>query len=335
MGILSGLISIFTGEKQQQLEATMNLGPAAGLIATIDIPGEQEREALVSSEEIEAVVASYAYVLDSKPAMPKAAGLWFDESVQKRRLKDGSDKVTDWLTPFVPHHLVASPGLNEHHLYGPNSSSGVAKFFRARVRELKKAKQDYEYELLALYGAAVMGSLFTALKFCDVQGAYGHQVAAYVAISDLADIKVDYRQLGYHAMTDLGKTDVKWLIESFGEPAEHQSLANSNVVRKAVTRYCWSELANQNGPRKFLGMPELTLPEWLREQVKMYLGYAKEGQARIVKVQEQQKAFEANFKVMMKALSGDFVIVDIETTGLNVDQTRLLKSVRYWSGLDS
>jgi hypothetical protein len=196
MGILSGLISISTGEKPQQPEATMNLVPAAGLIATIDIPGWQERDALASSEEIEAVVASYAYVLDSNPAMPKAAGLWFDGSVQKRRLKDGSDKLTDWLTPFVPHHLAANPGLNEYHLYGPNSSSGVAKFFQARVRELKKAKQDYEYELLALYGAAAMWSLFTALKFYDVQGAYGHQVAAYVAISDLADIKVDYCQLG-------------------------------------------------------------------------------------------------------------------------------------------
>ncbi|PTR15829.1 hypothetical protein C8R31_103424 [Nitrosospira sp. Nsp2] len=92
MGILSALISIFTGEKPQQPEAAMNLGPKPGLIATIDIPGQQERDALVSSEEIDAVVASYAYVLNSKPAMPKAAGLWFDASVQKRRLKNGSDK---------------------------------------------------------------------------------------------------------------------------------------------------------------------------------------------------------------------------------------------------
>jgi hypothetical protein len=60
----------------------MNLGSAPGLIATIDIPGQQERDALVSSEEIESVVASYAYVLDSKPAMHKAAGPWFDGSVQ-------------------------------------------------------------------------------------------------------------------------------------------------------------------------------------------------------------------------------------------------------------
>lgn len=100
MGILTGFISMFTGQKPQQPEAAMNLGPAPGLIATIDIPGQQERDALVSREEIEAVVASYAYVLDSKPAMPKAAGHWFDGSVQKRRLKDGSDKVTDWLTPL-------------------------------------------------------------------------------------------------------------------------------------------------------------------------------------------------------------------------------------------
>lgn len=120
------------------------------------------------------------------------------------------------------------------------------------MRELKKAKQDYECELLALYGAAAMGSLFKALKFCEVQGAYGHSIAAYVAIADLAGLKVDYCQLGYHTMTDLGKTDVKWLIERFGEPAEHQSLAElySHVVRNAVARYCWSELANQNRPRK-------------------------------------------------------------------------------------
>jgi DNA polymerase-3 subunit epsilon len=128
-------------------------------------------------------------------------------------------------------------------------------------------------------------------------------------------------------MTALGKTDVKWLIERFGEPAEHQSLAEpySKVVRKAVARYCWSELANQNSLRKSLGMPELTLPEWLREQAKMYLGYAKERQARIVEVREQQKAFEANFKALVEALHADFAIVDIETTGWGAGSDEIIE----------
>ena len=326
MGFLSSIVARLTGGDASQAGTSASNEIASELKITIEISGPGS-EVPVSADEIATVVAEYAFVLDNQLPKPKASALWFDESVQKRRLKEGSVKASDWLAPFLPKDLDIPPGLAEFHALGPRHASDIAKFFRAQVRELKKAKQDYGSQLQALYGAAAMGALVEGMKFCEMPGYYGTPVFSYLSLDDLAGLELDYQRLGYQKMPALGKTDIKWLVERFGEPAGHCTLDEvyPHLTHKAVSRYCWTQLEEQNQPRTSLGMPPLDMQGWLNEHSKMCLGFSKEAQARMDGYQARQEAMAVNYTTSLEALEGEFAIVDIETTGLDANNDEIIE----------
>ena len=70
----------------------------------------------------------------------------------------------------------------------------------------------------------------------------------YVAYSEVEEIEIDYMKTGYINLKALGKTDIKWLVEKFGEPIEHTMTKDmySEIIANAVTRYVWKEYEDNN-----------------------------------------------------------------------------------------
>lgn len=149
----------------------------------------------------------------------------------------------------------------------------------------------------------------------------------FVDINELQEVCCYYRTMGYRCVDSLAKTDVKWLVEAFGEPAEHQSFDAlwPHVRRNAISRYCWSDLRRSS---KRANVPELAqqaMQEWLNKLVTRNIGYHKEWEQRIaarkVQLAEQASSVEASWI----ATKQPFVVADLETTGLNAATDELLE----------
>jgi len=224
-------------------------------ITNLDGPSVQ-----VTDAEVAERVREHAFVLTTDPPAPKTADQWWNEDAHKRRRREGSEKAYAWLLPFVPVEVAKLKQLQAAQEWGPHGAGAIAKDLRALIRERRKAKEPYHDLLQSLYGACVASDLSSSLKF---EGTQPHYMARFVDITELHTVDLDYRTMGYQCIESLSKTDVKWLIEAFGEPAEHQSFDAlwPHIRRNAVARYCWSELRRSNDAAKSLGMPQKSMQE--------------------------------------------------------------------------
>jgi hypothetical protein len=105
-----------------------------------------------------------------------------------------------------------------------------------------------------------------------------------VDVNDLQGVSVDYSSLGYRHVSGLCKRDVKWLIEAFGEPARHQTLAEiwPAPMQNAISRYCWENLNSANETARAIRSPEEPMPEYLRRHLKIQLSfYPKRNEAAV------------------------------------------------------
>ncbi len=178
--------------------------------------------------------------------------------------------------------------------------------------------------LKALYGACAMADLSASLAF---EGTQPHAMAWFVSLDELAEVQRDYAILGYQCIEALGKTDAKWLVDEFDEPAEHQSLdaAYPHVRRNAVARYCWTQVRSSGRLHNESAEPKTVMQAWLYELAKRNIGYPKEWEernaARTVQLKEQFAGVEASWA----ATQQQFVMANLETTGLSAENDEILE----------
>ena len=112
---------------------------------------------------------------------------------------------------------------------------------------------------------------------------------------------------------------MKWLVEAFGEPAEHQSFDAlwPHVRRNAISRYCWAELRRSR--------PQKTMQEWLNHLLKRNIGYHKEWLERNEARNAQLAELVAGFDAASAATREPFVVADLATTGLNAEADEVLE----------
>lgn len=279
----------------------------------------------VSDAEVAERVREHAFVMTTDPPALKAADQWWNEDTQKRRRRDGSEKVYAWLLPFVPAEIAKLKQLQAAQEWGPHGAGAIAKELRALIRERRKAKEPYQDLLQALYGTCVAADLSATLKF---EGTQPHYMARFVDINELRPVVLDFMTMGYQCVESLSKTDVKWLVEAFGEPAEHQSFDAlwPHIRRNAVARYCWSNLHSSNDTAKSLGgLPQKTMQEWLNELVRRNIGYFKEWQERVAKRQAYLAEIAMVLDAAWAATRQPFIVADLETTGLSTETDEVLE----------
>lgn len=327
MGFLNNLVSKLLGPDGAAKSA--NPSPehavsAAGLSVTVTYPGLTQPTTTVSEAEVAEAVGHHNFVLAEELGLLKTADQWFEEATQKRRLRDGSEKAYAWLLPFLPFEIAKLEQLKAIIEWGPNSAAGLSKALRALIRERRKTKQPYDDLLLALYRSCILADFAESLAF---EGMPVHSMTRHVDIGELQGIDIEYSSMGYQCIGALSKTDVKWLVEAFGEPAEHQSFDAvwPHLRRNAVSRYCWAELRSANQTARFLGLAQKTMAEWLRELVRRNLGCHKEWLERNASREAHLAELRAGVEAGWAAMHVPFAVADLETTGLKADSAEIIE----------
>lgn len=313
MGFFDKLVIKLTGSSAQP-PAPPGQRTAAGFTVTISGPAGPAVQ--VTDAEVASRAAEHSFVLETDPPVLRTADEWWNEETHKRRRREGSEKAYAWLLPFVPLEIAQLPQLQAAQDWGPHGATAMAKELRALIRVRRKAKERHDDLLRALYGTCVAVDLGKSLVF---EGTQTHYMARFVDINELREVALDYRVVGYQCIESLSKTDVKWLVEAFGEPAEHQSFAAlwPGIRRNAIARYCWKELR--------AGGPQQSMTEWLNRLVRRNIGYHKEWEERCAARQVYLQELAAVLDSAWTATRQPFVVADLETTGLNADTDDVLE----------
>jgi DNA polymerase III subunit epsilon len=326
MGLLDKILSRLAGTavSSPSTPPSAVVQPKTNTGISVTITGPASPSVQVSDAEVAERVLEYAFVLTTDPPALKTADQWWNEDTQKRRRRDGSKKAYAWVLPFISVEIANLEQLQTIREWGPDRAGAIAKKLRALIRERRKAKKPYQELLLALYGACVAADLSALLKF---EGTLPNYMARFVDINELRQIQIDYGMMGYQCIESLCKTDVKWLVETFGEPAEHQSFDAlwPHIRRNAVARYCWSKLRNSNGVSNPLDMPQKKMQEWIDELVRRNIGYFKEWQNRIAERQAYLAERATLLDAAWAATRQPFIVADLETTGLNPKTDEVLE----------
>ncbi len=296
----------------------------ATFTVSITGPGGRGTPVNIADAEVQERIKAHEFVLGTDPAPLKTSEQWWEEEAQKRRLREGSDKAYAWLHPFVPREFAKLETLHKTMQWGPHGATGLAKELRALVREKRKAKEPHTDLLKALYGACVMADLCASLAF---EGTQPHYMARFVSLDELSEAQCNYAILGYQCIESLGKTDAKWLVDAFGEPAEHQSFdaAYPHVRRNAVARYCWAQVRSSGRLRDASAEPKSVMQAWLYELAKRNIGYHKEWEVRNAARTAQLKEQVAGVEASWAATQEQFVVADLETTGLSAGIDEILE----------
>lgn len=325
MGLFDKLLSKLTGAAAPSSStAPASVQPRTTTGVTFTITGPAGPSVQVSDAEVAERVREHAFILTTETSALKTADQWWNEDTHKRRRREGSEKAYAWLLPFVSVEVAKLEPLQAAQEWGPHGARAIAKELRALIRERRKAKEPYRDLLRALYGACVAADLSASLKF---EGTQPHYMARFVDINEFLSVEIDYRTMGYQCNESLSKTDVKWLIEAFGEPAEHQSFDAlwPHIRRNAVARYCWGELRSFNDAAKSLGLPQKTMQEWLDEVVRRNIGYFKEWQDRVAARKVYLTELATVLDAAWAATRQPFIVADLETTGLNAETDEVLE----------
>ncbi|WP_291518718.1 3'-5' exonuclease [Acidovorax sp.] len=275
--------------------------------------------------QIEEALSRYRFVLDGPLPALEADDQWWEEEHHKRQLREAPEQAVAWAEPFLPAELVRAH-LTEHALnpWGPLGARELAKALRGLVRERRKQKAPHADMLRALYGACVMADFIDALRF---EGSQPHYMARFVSRADLAAVHLDFSAVGYQCIDALGKTDIKWLVETFGEPAEHVAITAAwpEVWKNAVRRKCWSEFARDHQAKDSLGLSPPSMDEWLGDLVRRNIGFHEEWRQRVAAKVARDAETVARTDAALAATAQAFVVADLETTGLRAGEHEILE----------
>lgn len=142
----------------------------------------------------------------------------------------------------------------------PGAFSEMAVALRKQIRERRKGKERYNDLLRQLYHAAVWHNFFSGFDaLCFIDQADSCKLAARF----IPRIKCDYSLIGYEYLDMLGVNDVKWIVESWGEPNRHETARsiNQELYARAVARYKLEKKREQRSAGRLFGGQQLKLTD--------------------------------------------------------------------------
>jgi DNA polymerase-3 subunit epsilon len=290
--------------------------------------GESNGAYGATAEQLSRKLDEYAYVFS--PVVPAEENFspWFSGDPCPLYAKQRDQNRGDWIHPFMSPQVAALPGVGSLISQGVNGHKRLAVALRALIREKRKAKENPQELLHALYGVAVLCDLLESLGrerltfFADLTN--------YVPFDELLRMRCQYAWMGYAKVPSLMKTDVKWLIAEFGEPSVHHSFEPlfDTLRRDAVRRFCRAEAIRGSKARLSPAEIEAGLTQVLRRKLELSISIDNENKARSTAVStrsdRQAEALEA-LENVWEATNSDFVVADIETTGLDAVACEILE----------
>jgi DNA polymerase-3 subunit epsilon len=278
--------------------------------------------------ELKEELDRYQYVL-APCARPLAAFRpWgipvISDASGQRRHKD----VYTWLQPFLSTDVVKHASLEQLLQRGVTSAKSIPPAMRKIIREKRKAKEPHRELLQSLYGACVLVDFVESLQ-TEYQIFY-RDVAHFVDFDDLLAMRCDFTWMGYRKVQTIKPTDIKWLVSEFGEPTLHLSYQPlwDSLRRDAVRRHSRAEIARNNKHLRTDTEIEAALPAWLRGQIEFSLRLRAEDRARAAATLERNQRRDSALEKLedvWKSTYDDFVVADIETTGLDSTSCEILE----------
>ena len=146
----------------------------------------------------------------------------------------------------------------------PAAFREAAIALRALIRERRKSKREYKDFLLGLYRTAATENFLLGTPYLEGIGP-GFNIAADIPRDVWQQLELPYEEIGYEKLELLNKTDVKWLVEAWGEPSTHQIAQQFHKAlwKDAVQKYRanlrkeeakreleWKELVGAQKPSK-------------------------------------------------------------------------------------
>ncbi|MEX0726211.1 MAG: hypothetical protein WD065_08080 [Planctomycetaceae bacterium] len=118
----------------------------------------------------------------------------------------------------------------------PGAFREIAVAIRKDIRARRKQKVEAKNLLLKLYRWAVIEDFFGQVNWSEI---INERILHSTARSSVKGIKTTYQIIGYDNLAILNKTDVKWLVEEFGEPDCHSTAkdANPDLWHRAVEAF--------------------------------------------------------------------------------------------------
>jgi len=106
----------------------------------------------------------------------------------------------------------------------PGAFGEISIALRKLIREKRKQKQEYDDLLKQLYENSVVGEFF-GFSVADV---FNERTAISIAKRYMPKIDCSYDQIGYEEVGTLNVTDIKWIVEKWGEPSRHADPTEHN-----------------------------------------------------------------------------------------------------------
>ena len=104
----------------------------------------------------------------------------------------------------------------------PRAFSEAAKALRGMIRIKRKSGENYDKELSELYWYSAIQSF--GVSYSDKLKVPGFNVMQSVPGDIILGLKFKYDTLGYKELELASQTDIKWYIESWGDPSRHTNL---------------------------------------------------------------------------------------------------------------
>lgn len=290
--------------------------------------GESNGAHGATAEQLSRKLNEYAYVFSPVVPAEESFSPWFSASPSSLNAKQRDRTKGDWVRPFMSSQIAALPALKPHVSQGVNGHKKIAVALRSLIREKRKAKEEHQELLHALYGVAVLSDLLASLD--SERLTFFTDLTNYVQFDELLRMRCKYGWMGYAKVNSLMKTDVKWLIAEFGEPSVHHSFEPlfNTLRRDAIRRFCRAEVIR--GSRASLAPIEIEvgLTPLLRRKLEFSISIDNENRARAAatstRLERRTEALDALDDVW-QATHSDFVVADIETTGLDAEACEILE----------
>jgi len=135
-------------------------------------------------------------------------------------LKNGqfwTEKIKEYRNDYIIRLTIA---INKLPLPAAFRESVLS--LRAIIRQKRKLKEPIDCELKLLYWLAAIDSFSIPYSYFLRQP--GYNVIESIPGKIIKSLPFSYNNLGYNKLNLLNKTDIKWLVEIWGEPQSHSTL---------------------------------------------------------------------------------------------------------------
>lgn len=148
--------------------------------------------------------------------------------------------------------------LARRHLPRPAAFREASIALRAMIRLRRKASEPHDDLLGELYRLAAQHSLLHSAADPEPDAVPARNTVTEAAREAWLILEFPYDRLGYRHLQLLSKTDIKWLVEAWGEPAAHRTsrdlerdlwTQSVDMAIEALRGALKVDSAKQSGPR--------------------------------------------------------------------------------------